>query len=166
MVDSVDAQVEALATSLTAEVPVAVIDARSAAALERVGGLAGTLVRRSSPQDPQRRVRRGAARGRGTESALAAMPRPWVTSSVRRWRCWPRDLGSPSRPWIGPPGEIHAELAPQGVIDVDETLAVTRALVFAGADDVPAGLAQGLLADVHRMVASQRLGESHVAAAK
>ena len=38
-------------------------------------------------------------------------------------------------------------------------MTVTRALIFAGADDLPAGLAAAVLADARRMLAAPRAAE-------
>lgn len=152
MVDEVDAEIEALAAAAADQVQVAVIDARTAAALGRVGGLPGATLRQPPPDllDCARRALRAAEAlldaGCDGEALLHLRTAALALLARRTRRAEPPAPEEAAR-WL------HGELVPTGAIDADEAMTVTRTLIFADAPSVPPGLAAAALADLRRMAA-------------
>ena len=150
VVDTVDAEVEALADSAAVDVDIAVIDARTAAALGRIGGLPGVSVTRPVADHlaTARRPLRAAEALVGARCDGEALTHLCTAAlailSRRAGRAEAPPVADAAR-WV------HGELVPSGHLDADEAMTVTRALLFAGAPEVPTGLAAAVLTDLRRV---------------
>ena len=163
--DGADPDAEERVASVQWEVPVALVDARSWAALSRLGPIspwsgdrvlfetpASGLRPVSQPQPPAqppaiRKLRAAetlAGSGQGPEALnLAAASMLLSVAGAAEETPPPLERAAV---WL------HGEMAPRGFLAPEQAAAISRALALAGAADVPPELVEGVLADARALV--------------
>jgi superfamily II DNA or RNA helicase len=153
----VDPATEARVASLEGEVPVAVVESRSWAALTRLGPASpwseGPAVferpapARKEPRPAARKLRAAELLAGSGESAEAVA---LATSSML--------LALAERAEVDPPAPdraavwLHVEAIPRNLVSSEEAAALSRSLALASAPGVPAELVAAVLADARRLV--------------
>jgi hypothetical protein len=163
VVDSVDSAAEELAQAASEEVPVAVVDARTWAALSRLGASGPPADERplfAAPSAPAAAASRAerklaaalvlAEQGHGSEALSLA------TSAMLHAAATAAGLSMP------PPPErfavwLHAELVPRGVVGFEDAGCISRGLALANTPELPPELVASVLADAQRLTRSLAL---------
>jgi superfamily II DNA or RNA helicase len=155
----VDAATEAQVASLEGEVPVAVVDSRSWAALTRLGPSSpwseGPTVfeapaaahRPPEPRPAERKLRAAEAlaeSGHGREALNLAAASMLLALGDRLGEEPP----TPEQAAVW----LHAEAIPRGLVDVQEAAALSRSLALASAPRVPEELVTAVLTDARAML--------------
>ncbi len=159
VVDRVDDQAHAAAEAHEDLVPVAVVDGRTAAALTRLGSLAGPPVYQRPPApavSPNVALARRKLRAAATLGAAGCDGEALGLALAGLLLAWAVRAGEDDAPeghealrWV------LGTLVPQGVVDADEALLVGAATAFAGSESPPKELVPRVLEAAHEALMAE-----------
>jgi hypothetical protein len=166
VVDQVDATVEEAVNRYASSLPVAALDARTVASLERLGptGPLGARVQEvaSTPLPTEEDSPLGSVVRRKMKAAETLIEQGCVEEGVELLTHAMLAEAAKRAGRLEPlsrreaPVWMFTEAVPQGLMSTDEATALTRALCLAEATSVPSSLVMTVLGDARRMVAEGR----------